>query len=188
MKITESQVRKFSFRNGDCSGWADIVIDVVKPARKPLEREPFTIFVTSDYGHWTYHWTHPGPSWKRFLASISIDYAADKFGAGSWFDEQKAERRYLHDIIHARRSGDLPKDIARDAWDAVKTVFSDCSGAQLIAERLLNSDWIKAWDDYYDMLHDARSIEPAFRTFWQEVWPHFIGHITKDAPKMRHTG
>ncbi len=167
-------------------GWADIAIDAGWIKSGHGEQNCFRVSISSDYGNWAFFWSHPGKCWRSFLMKISIDYAASKFGANGWFDSDGTERWLKRDISEARRQGSITAEQAREAWEAIEGVIMESGDhPDLICERLINSDWIKAWGgDWLDRLNMNYGICPRFRAFWDGPWKEFIQVIEKERQQV----
>lgn len=183
VKVTKQQVTKYSIPASEDhkSSWASIIIDDRFVEGYGGLRNPFTIYIHSDYGNWTFRWSHPGDDWRKFLMGISMDYAATKFCTNGYFDEEQTERWLKHDIVEWRRSGG-DKELAREAWEIIEGAVSDYSHSRdAFIERLASSRWADVWEgDFYDHLSIAYGVEPWFEQFWNGPWQSFIECIREE--------
>lgn len=122
--------------------------------------------ITSDYGHWTYHWhpNHRSESLGNFLSHIDRDYAAGKFlgGAAAVYDQETTARHVRYMICSYRRDGTLSKERARQEWDHVE-LLNESRAAWLAMTRLPN-----AFDMYCTV------IDHSFQNFWSRLWDPMI--------------
>lgn len=181
MNITKKKIDLYHLRDPDGrKPWADIAIDSGFAKSNGHLRNWFRISISSDYGDWTYFWSHPGACWRKFLAKISMAYAAGKFGCDRWFDLEATDRWMKYDIVQRRRQGDCTKQEARDAWEALQAACDDCCDNARTYQEILANDrrWHGIWcGDWADALTVRFDTDPSFKSFWETTWQDFIGQL-----------
>lgn len=182
MNITKSSGLVYKIRDTDgCLGWADITINESFFDHPESPQNPFRIHIASDWGNWTFFWSHPGKCWRSFLINISIDYAADKFGADSVYDHESTRKIHLNKLIEDRREYYADKIQVREAYDAVNTIFNDCDNESVVLERLLNSEWHTLYGECWHDVHETiKDLDPRFISFWNGCWHYFIDNLKKE--------
>ena len=181
MNINKKKIDLYELRDpkGDFC-WADIAIDSGFSESGDRLRNWFRISISSDYGNWTYFWSHPGSNWRKFLCKVSVDYVAGKFGCDRWFNMDKTIEWKKQEIIEYRKDRCCTKEAAREAWDVVVEASDECyNDSRTLQEYLAhNSNWTDLWGgDYWDALDVCTEIDPGFRQFWDTTWQGFIGQL-----------
>lgn len=182
--VTKKPITLYKIRHDDTSsaGWADIAIDDhYRKARHSIQNS-FRISISSDYGSWSYYWSHPGECWREFLLSVDIGYAAKKFDAHSYFDMEASIKQMKNRIIDRRRAGAC-KQKARDAWIALECVEDECiqDSNLFCAEIVTMDDWVDFWNgDLLDEIVTIKSIDPLFRAFWDTAWQIFLDQLRQE--------
>lgn len=158
-------VEQYQF-NGPFGAWAIITLD------------PRGIFqAVSDFGTFAYDgWGHHGrESFKHFLVEgLSRDYFLGKTARGERrFSLEKTKRRLREDVVGQRRDGDLTKEKAREAWDAID--WRDEDDATLFIERADDVREILFGNDYCAMSEAcAEEWSGCAVRFYEEV---FLGQL-----------
>lgn len=184
MNISKGKIDIYKLR--DSKGnfpWADIAIDSGFTESSHGAQNWFRISISSDYGDWTYFWSHPGACWRRFLAKINMGYAAGKFGCDRWFDLDGTVKWMQRDIAERRKQGDCSNKAARKAWESVTSASNDCCDDSRVFQELLahSDDWIDIWGgDWIDATSIRTDVDPCFRKFWDTTWQEFTRHILSE--------
>ena len=162
--IIEKQVVECYKIRGEEFSWADITIDA--------KHNTGRISIASDYGNWQNFWGACGCSFNEFLAGIDIHYAANKFGAGNWFDLEKTIKGLKERINDSSVGEKYKKEIFEELEE-----LSNSSGKEEFIHIVQNCDKIMEFENHCpDMIN---SIEPGFKRFWEEIWQFFITEISK---------
>lgn len=161
--ITKANIEVYWIRpKGHNSGWADISIDEGETSGR--------VSIASDYGGWSYYWGACGSGFKQFLIDLDIDYAAGKFGEGSYFDVETTVRGIRKDILKERKEGYLEQEEARDLMELTDDLV-DLRTADAFASVVYRSNIMKLYDTGPDM---STKISPSFQRFWETTWQAFI--------------
>lgn len=159
------------------ASWADITVD--SPGEKCGR-----ISIASDYGDWQYFWGAVGGSFKDFLCHIDKHYAAGKFGANRWFDQQATLKTMKKQIIEYRRDNDIDAEKARAMWNELNDL-KEYDDAQVFAMRAFDSEHLSyLFDCGPDLSYDCT---PGFNAFWEIVWPVFVGELKKEMGTTENT-
>lgn len=164
LTITKSQVEVYKIRSNEFA-WADITIDASGNKGR--------ISIASDYGSWQNYWGACGESFKQFLQGLNIDYAANKFGADRWFDLD-GTIKYLEERIQDYSTGDDKEGLLNELND-----LKDTSGKEEFIHVIQNCDSIMEMEDHMPDLN--YSIEPSFKSFWNELWPELLREFKKES-------
>lgn len=148
--VTRRAVDVASLRAG--YEWAVFTVD--KPR---ADSEFFTLSINSSFGGYVFAWSHPGCSWRKFLARLNRGYVSSKMvGGDEVFDGDATAQSVRDQIRETRRSGDCSAEEAREEWDALPAHFeSEC--------------------DFRDWGNGTRM----FRDGWYEM------HTTCPSPRLR---
>ncbi|GAA4392126.1 hypothetical protein [Hymenobacter koreensis] len=165
--ITKSTVECYKLR-AEGGYWADVTIDANGNTGR--------IQIASDYGSWQNYWGACGCDFKTFLASISYDYAASKFGVKEWLDVDSTRRFYKELVVSYRRDETLTADKARDIFDEIEEL--DGTGRDEFERRLASTDHLESFlykvCGVPEMLYEP---DPRFKRFWKEAWPALLAEF-----------
>ena len=160
-KTTKSTVECYKIRGTKSGVWADITIDANEKAGR--------LQIASDYGSWQYYWGSCGLNFKDFLISLNIDYVANKFGEGNWFDLDKTISN-LESNIKEFTQYDTIQDLKNELLEELKNL-EESSGKDEFVHKMWNSPKIMDMADGTPNLET--SISPQFQNFWKILWQVF---------------
>ena len=173
-KTEKTTVECYKIRHATRGWWADITIDVTG-------EKSGGISISSDFGNYANYWNACGKGFKMFLIGLTIDYAANKFGADRYFDLEKTLTSYKIDVLRNRRCEDIDAKKACLIWDEISEL-EDCSSLsefQVTMYGQRNLMWM------YDHCPDVSYIiNPQFKMFWDTIWPVFIAELEKECVVM----
>jgi hypothetical protein len=173
--VTKTTCELYKLRGLPHNGWADITIDAAE--------EHGRIQIASDWGNWSFFWSHCGGPFKDFLPGLDIGYVAGKFGANKWFDHEKSLRELKRDLLLGRRGeqgNPLSKEKARELWEEVDRL-QDEGNETAFGMRLYNNDDLFSRYDGCDF-PIYYGIDPGFRNFWRDCWPVFLEYLKNERP------
>ena len=146
-------------------------------ARFFWEKKTGLVIIVSDYGNWSYCWTHIGRvSLPLFLSQLDSQYMGKKMlSTGYWvFDHEATVKEIKSTILRLRRDTDLEKDEAAAEWDAVKKLESGFFDT---------NDWYNASNlDLFCDSDEYRRTQPNsdWQSFWDRIWvPHIKPELVK---------
>jgi|ERR1700722_2694361 len=174
----KTMVEKYVVCNPEGRWLANIVLDDVAG----------DIYIQSDYGDYSYWWSHRGVgvALKEFLRSSNLSYIQDKFGYGGkneYFYFDKTCKNIQADIIKKRRMHIIDKSNARRFYQEIQDLDSDCTTTSeaftnmtLFAPETLatiygNDPFLIPW---------VVDTHPHLVAFMVEVWPHFMSLLDKE--------
>jgi hypothetical protein len=171
--VTKSTVECYKIRHPSGMYWADITIDASDRSGR--------IQIASDFGDYQRYWGACGKSFKEFLCSLDMHYAAGKFGANDWFDHDKTIRGYKLSVIEYRRNESISKEEARKIYDEINDVDTKggCTTSNELVNYISGKDALMEFFDY--MPEVTRDITPQFRKFWATAWVVFINELKREA-------
>lgn len=186
MKITKSKIDVYKIRQPDGFGWADIAIDAGWLESSRDKQNCFRISISSDYGNWAFFWSHPGKCWRKFLISIDMHYAANKFDASKWFDIEATARHLKAAIARKERARGEVTKAAREAFSEIELAEEEYHNSKdLFFRHLAESEWQEYWGEYWlDQLEMITSVDPRFNTFWREIWPAFTDELKSEIESL----
>lgn len=162
-QVIKSSIDVYKFRHPSGMYWADIAIDAAG--------ETGRISIASDFGDWSNYWGSCGMPFKDFLCMIDKWYAANKFGANTWFDQEKTIAGLKEEVDRQLSNEEITPDMAEEIRDELE-VLSDFNSKDAFAVQCFNTEHLhQLWDCGPDLITD---IEPSFNHFWDKVWPVMI--------------
>lgn len=171
--VTKSTIELYKIRSVKNSYWADISLD---PGDKSGR-----INIASDFGRWSNYWCACGSSFKKFLASINMEYAADKFDVDPYFDADMTLEAYRKSL---KDDSDISKEIAEEVLYQINSMKGIRLENEFVNTILYKSELMKYFDNRPEL---CRSIDPLFKMFWTEVWPVFLHELAKEEPSSEHS-
>lgn len=165
-KIEKSQCERYSIRLPKMEGWSEIM----------LIESTGLVSIASDYGSWSYFWSHHGcKSLKHFLLQIDKHYAWEKFtNAKRTYDHYKTVQDLKEVITQRHIDGLISKDKAdnllfcADSADSAEDLVRDndlCEELGFVAAYL-----------HYEM--DAQ-----FSMFYDRLWTPFKDFLKTEISK-----
>lgn len=136
-----------------------------------------SVAILSSFGSWAHHWQHCGPSdWRNFLASLDEDYAMRKLMGTAWqvFSPEATLREARRSVIERRRTGELNRSAAREAWDEMNEIEADGERNETGIIRAFSR-----CDAFCDTYWDMSMHEPAAEgvAFWRMIWRPWVAHL-----------
>lgn len=165
--ITKRTATVYKFRHESGMYWADIVLD--------YEGSKGRISISSDYGAWQCFWAGATPDFLTFLSTLTMEYAADKFQADDWFDNEATVLKFKQMIISKRRKKTFSSKKARVMWDNFKE-FEDEENRGVFESEFYRS----GLSDVFDYPEVVTTVVPQFKSFWENVWPVFIQQLKSE--------
>lgn len=139
------------------------------------ERNYYGLSIESSYGGYSYAWSHPGDSFRDFLARISVDYVLGKMvGRDEVFDGEATSLEIRKDIIKLRRHHECTEDEARAEWPP-----REFDGDYAFW------DWLKETKLFKDNdAHMYYATKPGFRAcqftaLYEKFWPILRAELKK---------
>lgn len=175
--VTKSTVESYKIRFNKIGYWADINIDSGERSGR--------IQIASDFGDWQYYWGACGKSFKEFLTKLNIEYCADKFGCGRWFDHAKTITSWKEYLFEQRRNDYVSQKDARTIYEQIKEL-EDCDEQNVFNALVWEKhELMELFDHNPDICHD---VNPLFKRFWNEIWkPVFVealkNELTETVPE-----
>ena len=173
-RFTKCTVECYKLRAESSLYWANITIDAHEGGGR--------IQIASDFGAWQNYWGAASKSFKEFLIGLDMYYAAGKFGADQWFDQDATIIQLKQSVLQHRRSGGDAKR-CRELFDEIKVLEeSSCKGE--FDRNLFDSDKLLSFvDGWPDIVTD---VTPQFKKFWETAWQAFIEILKKDVEEEKH--
>lgn len=156
-KITETTFKEIFVRNENYA-WCRLL----------LEESTGRVVIISDYGSWTYCWSHIGEkTLEEFLAQLDRDYMGHKMlGVHSEvIDEDATQEAIKQEIFKQRRVGSFSRDEARAEYSFLQELTDGCVDFNGWASNT-------AIDDCYE--YQRRCINPCWANFWKYLWRPLI--------------
>jgi hypothetical protein len=114
--VEKKTVVQYHIRPSDGFGWGIFMIDF----------DNYLVSANTDFGNYSYQWSSPGSSFKKFLVRIFTkdhNYVMGKFGSNEYiFDYKKTMQSFKKMILERRRNHDCTREEAREAYDLIDTV------------------------------------------------------------------
>lgn len=170
MTINKTSVELYKIRHTSGMYWADITVDAGEKSGR--------IQIASDFGDWQNYWSGCGMPFKEFLAGLDIHYAADKFDADRFFDQQETIASFKRSISETRSLEGLTAEEAEKLYDYC-TELEHCSHEQEFIAEMWHMDELMRFFDNGPSI--CRTISPGFKRFWDMVWPVFIEQLKQEA-------
>lgn len=127
-----------------------------------------TVHIMSDYGNWSYTWSHIGdPSIESFLADLDSDYLGKKM-MGSAFrvhDDEGTQRAIKQHILESRLDGSMDKDEARGEWNLLIDYVAGDIDFRGFME---NSELCEPWE------YGRKKPDDCWSHFWDRLWEPMI--------------
>ncbi len=157
-------------------GWTATGVD-----GKP--RECGEILIHSSFGSWGHAWHHLGIQFDQWLPAAERAYCAEKFmGSHAYkFDGVKTVLGLRQHLLEKRLYGELTKAQARKVWDWIADNEDQLeAGSDMFCMTMQDGyalcDGAKSFfEEPWEMIR--KSLDPSFASFWEQLWPVFIGHI-----------
>jgi hypothetical protein len=130
-------------------------------------------FAVTDYGSWSYSWTHHGcKNLKEFLVEIlDKPYCIEKLSKGKReFDVHETQKKVLYDLFNARREEAFSKFEARRLYEDINGVFEDFG----------YSDGLSSFQTAAYHLFDFHRLYPDYDMPIREVLPQSLRAAQKD--------
>jgi hypothetical protein len=169
LRIEKTMAEAWLLRNGHDQAQIFVRSGYYEP-----DRGWVSVSIMSSFGNFGYHWNHIGPGpWWRFLFSLNRQYAMEKFMGNSYLveDIEKTILVAKENITERRRDGELSKEEAKEAWEAL-TNYDSVSMESLI-ERLSHTKAFR--EDYYDIPRYSPS--PQAIGFWDTFWRPWVAEV-----------
>lgn len=136
--------------------------------------------ILSDYGNWSYTWSHHGrESFRHFLVELGrdTDYLMKKLGGGvNWYDAAATERAISTAIDLALVQGEISKETAQAAREHVKHCdFHDVGAAYRLWDE--EESIADVFGEDFDAVPVVKDYEPGLRQFTERLWPLFVAAI-----------
>jgi len=176
MKIVHKrQVECYKVRNkGTSSGWANFNCE--------WGDESVHVMIDSDYGSYSYYWSHCGQDPKAFLISLERMYAMEKLNNYNYFefDETQLDAELKSIILYTRREyyDSFTKEMARDAWDTLLGIYD--GSKDLYYEKLFEYEHFEELFGDSEGLPHPRRVIPKLVTFWDECWIPFTQALQEE--------
>lgn len=145
-----------------------------------------TVSTVSSFGSYGYHWSNTGPDPRGFLRRMPFESLASKFlGNDSLvFDRDAQEREMKREIIDQRKQNEMDKVTAREVWDEVQAILTNCSGnSEEFYRELILTDF--AFSCLYNADHGSVHVctmpEPQLVGFWSDIWVPLMNHLETNA-------
>lgn len=139
------------------------------------------LIAATSFGTVSHHWSSMGQPAAKFLPRLERDYALSKLWGLRAFetDVEATMVAVRHDIIEARRHGDITADEAREAWDSLPDWATDDD--ELMDAAKESSYLMSAMCD--GGCRRTR-INPQADGFWRYLWPRFLEQLAA-APEVK---
>lgn len=167
----KSTVELYKIRHVNGCYWADITIDA--------NGREGRISIASDWGNWSNYWGACGEGFKSFLASINMEYAANKFGVEQWIDVKKSLDSFNELVGECERYGTVSKAEAIGIRAEIKELRGE--SAACITEAVTRSrslySFLYGHGDGADFIYKAN---PHFAAFWAQAWPVLLAEFASE--------
>ena len=136
----------------------------------------------SSYGDWSYSWPNHGrETFKHFLIDLERDweYLLNKV-SDKVFNLDKTIQEIIRDIIDSRKQDYISKDIARKAYDFIKSDDCQINSEDGFYMRMYENDYINAvYPDSLDIpIRKNWSIQNTI--FAKTIWPMLSDILRKE--------
>lgn len=134
-------------------------------ARLLWEESTGRVIILSDYGNWSYCWSHRGnESVREFLPQLEYEYMGKKMlGSALYVHSDKSTAQAIREtILRARRDCSLSRVDARVEWDFVKRYERG---------EIDFKEWVDGTDlgdDSYEL--SRREVCSDWKSFWERLW------------------
>lgn len=179
MSVKRAVAEKYTIRNERGSWLATIFLD----------DQVGEICVQSEYGSYSYGWyksSRGTETLKEFLVTTDKDYIQNKFGydgKGCHFYSDKTVDRIKEEIFRYRRNGEINKEEARDCYQEVNDMDSDCQTSSelysVLVEWAPNTMSLIYSNNPFDVPW-VTGTHPQLIAFIDRVWPLFITQIKEE--------
>ena len=170
LKITQYKVDVYKI---DCpAGWANITIDASEQQGR--------ISIASSHGNWSNYWGHCRMPFEEFLCGINMEYAADKFGCGSYLDCGATIQEIKRDLLELRRNNPnaISRETARDAWEDIYSLEGIDSADHFYTTYYYTETLSTILSSDCPTIHT--SVHPQFEYFWESIWGHFVTYLKEN--------
>lgn len=169
-KAKKGAAEHYSIRYKDSDGWGvwgDITL--------LLGEESVQVMAHTDYGSYSYYWSHCGMNPKEFMTTTDKHYTMKKLAGNSLMvpDFKNYRRHLVEQLLDYRKQGVFEKEEAREIWDGIhEDHWIEHEDTSLIWERLTETDWFsKLYEDWDCGFPDK--MKPAASDFFDKIWLPF---------------
>ena len=165
--ITKSKVDKYSFLGKDNTYVADIILEDQGKNNR--------IYIVADFGSAEYSWPAPGPSFRKFLASLNIEYLADKLNQNKVLDMEATCKEYVDLSEQFIAQTEMYTKIQGE----ISWLYSCLGEGEFIQAVRDSPNILKMYDGTPQLVY---RINPLFQLFWDNIWPLLIHEFRKEDP------
>jgi len=145
------------------------------------------LLVESSYGSFNYWWGAAGTDFKTFLTQVNSDYFFGKVRQGQnndHFYRDETDKEVKRRILEYRRSDDISKERAREAWNDLLEIEDyhgwDRSVATLYVQEFMQSDALNTIFQDFDSIPLIQGFPKECHHFWERVWLPFIEMLKEE--------
>ena len=175
MRVTKSQAEFYEVRSGKGSlAWGNITL---KCGEQSVE-----VVATSDYGTYSYFWSHCGGDPKEFLCTINFQYAMEKLTNHKLYipNPDGYENEIKESIIESRKGGNLTKKQSRTAWDEMLSILEEFSAGDLLFFALYDHELFEHVFGDPEYLPSSTIPDPRAVDFFNDIWKPFIDCLREE--------
>lgn len=156
---------------------------VLRDGKEP--RHSATWCCYSSFGTFGHSWYDMGEPLAAFIAGMDDDYLLSKISKKVTSGD-KAIDHVRRLILEQRREGDISKDVAREAYEAVTDIECDGHSPEGTCEQLYASREIEKINiDWCDL--NCQEWDNSAVMFVRKVWPSFVATVTGTTPPDNQT-
>lgn len=135
----------------------------------------------SSFGVYGHHWYSMGEPFAKFVQGVSQDYLLSKIGKKIVY-EGKVRKEISRLICLRRREKRITSEVARDAWDAVRNIYSEYAGEVFCHMLYDSTELSRVPIEWCDL--DSQDYCPQSVQFARLLWPKFVSALRAAAAEI----
>lgn len=178
--IKKTTTETYTLRGERCL-WAKINLDI--------SGNTVNVMISSDYGSFNYYWCSCGENPKKFLTTISMDYAMGKLMGGyqnmNEPDWESRIKEIKNMVLEYRKERSLNKDKAREIYDYIKNDLNlkmyefSCDENMYFKELTENRIFDDLFYDF-DAIPTHTKLKHIVNEFWEDIWIPFTNFLKEE--------
>lgn len=150
------------------------------------DRHGVELLLNSGYGTFSYHWSHCGEEYRKFLIGLDKAYLLGKLVPSAdliMYDNEATVRDLRRHILTMRREWQVTDSVARELWDETIDLDSFLSADEFLRACRDCEALTVHIQDIYEFCRTRR--HPRYDRFWETVWLPFTATLKKELEDER---
>jgi len=169
IKVTKSICEKYDIRLVNSSSWAKIT----------LSEEDGSVGIISDYGNWSYLWSHHGcASLKHFLIEIDSWYAWNKLSGKTEFNHDDTVDNLKSILCERVAEGSMEVSKMTELSNELDALDYCYSGDHFCQSVFDSSSVVDHVSDIWDYIREDH--DQQFMMFFDRLWKPFMEQLREE--------